>query len=382
MESEVERFHRHPKREKLTKCVEFPSIFPEELITEIISRLPVKSLLKFMSVSKSWLSLISSPEFINTHLTVYNNNDQRHHRLMLGFSMHCYKLRECSFSSLFCNPVIELSDFNYPMKVEYDEGFSPVGSINGLICLVHGYHSPKHLFLWNPSIRKYKKFSNSRPKFRYDACMYGFGYDELHDDYKIVGIFCIYGRSLHIDFKIYSLKGDSWRMIPYSHGGMCFSRRSVFVNGKLHWTTHSFDQSVCKGGGIVSFSLAYENWGKVEEPCYGGKESISDLGVFGNDFCGFSHHLAIGVDVWVMKDYGIKESWTKMCTITYQKLERDIYFPSVFLSNNGDVLVGYGSMFILYNPKDDSFKYPKVINYSEWQIGEIYIESLISPLST
>ncbi|WMV51432.1 hypothetical protein MTR67_044817 [Solanum verrucosum] len=233
MESEVEEgFHRHPKREKPTNYVEFPSILPPELITEIISRLPVKSLLKF-------------------------------------------RLRECSFSSLFYNPVIELSELNYPIEVEYDEGLSPVGSINGLICLAHGYHSPKHLFLWNPSIRKYKKLPNSRPKFRYDACMYGFGYDG--------------------------------------------SGRSVFVKGKLHWTTHSRDQYVW-GGGIVSFSLADENWGKVEEPCYGGKESISELGVFGNDLCGFSHDLVIGVDVWVMKDYGITESWTKICTITRWKL--------------------------------------------------------------
>ncbi|KAM0041595.1 putative F-box domain-containing protein [Helianthus debilis subsp. tardiflorus] len=44
--------------------------FPEELIEDILSRLPVKSILRFKSVSKPWLSLISAPSFHNLHSTV------------------------------------------------------------------------------------------------------------------------------------------------------------------------------------------------------------------------------------------------------------------------------------------------------------------------
>lgn len=43
---------------------------PEELICkEILTRLPVQSLVRFKSVSKSWLSLFSNPQFVKDHYT-------------------------------------------------------------------------------------------------------------------------------------------------------------------------------------------------------------------------------------------------------------------------------------------------------------------------
>uniref|UniRef100_A0A1S4B203 F-box/kelch-repeat protein At3g06240-like n=1 Tax=Nicotiana tabacum TaxID=4097 RepID=A0A1S4B203_TOBAC len=112
---------------------------PIELITEILSRLPVKSLLRFRCVSKYWLSLISSPEFAYTHLGIAANS--------------------------------------YPVKKP--RGYVRiVGSVNGLVCLVI---EEKYFLLWNPSIRKFKKLPDPRGG---DYIMYGFGYDEFHDDYK------------------------------------------------------------------------------------------------------------------------------------------------------------------------------------------------------
>ncbi|KAL6563412.1 hypothetical protein OROGR_002371 [Orobanche gracilis] len=46
---------------------------PQEMIENILPRLPVKSLLRFKSVCKRWRDTISDPEFPQTHLRLSNN---------------------------------------------------------------------------------------------------------------------------------------------------------------------------------------------------------------------------------------------------------------------------------------------------------------------
>lgn len=41
---------------------------PWEIIVDILFRLPVKDLLRYRSVAKSWCSLIDGPDFVKLHL--------------------------------------------------------------------------------------------------------------------------------------------------------------------------------------------------------------------------------------------------------------------------------------------------------------------------
>ncbi|PHU13154.1 hypothetical protein BC332_20084 [Capsicum chinense] len=156
--------------------------WPTEIVTEILSRLPVKSLLRFKSVLKSWSSLICSPEFTKYHLNLSanNNKDYANHSVMWRVAQPEFNLKEC--------PIMEETNLDYHMK---NSGISCVieDSVNGLICLVN---EAKELFLWNPALRKYKKFPDFRTKLKDDGhCTYGFGYDDIHDDYKVVCSFSV-----------------------------------------------------------------------------------------------------------------------------------------------------------------------------------------------
>ncbi|PHT32487.1 hypothetical protein CQW23_28824 [Capsicum baccatum] len=222
---------RDSKRRKPVTHVQLP----EEIIVEILSKLPVKVLLEFKRVSKSWLALISSLGFIKSHLnSSANNKEYYNHRVILKDMKG--KLKDCSLRSLLYNPITKASEIDYPMK-EFDIMW--FGTANGLICLAYmekpydyeyGFpkktwpSSGKNICIWNPSIRKWKKlprFSAMRMSCLF--CRYGFGYDELHDDYKVVIMFAdtlLNEENVMIHVKIYSLMRNCWRTVKDNVGSL------------------------------------------------------------------------------------------------------------------------------------------------------------------
>ncbi|KAM3249605.1 hypothetical protein P3L10_011375 [Capsicum annuum] len=249
---------------------------PLELIIEILSRIPVKSLLKFTCVLKSWLDLISSPDFIKSHLEVSaNNKDNTHHRLML-----CYcnddNFKDWSLSSLLYEPdKAEESDSNYPIK-NLKKSYHSMDSVNGLICLVN---ESDDLYLWNPSIRKYKKLPDSTINSTdVSHSVYGVGYDKFHDNYKVVGHTYYLGYLRDVDAQIYSLKSDSWRSISYLLNGVTINRPGRFVDGNLYWVNSNSTER-----NIIYIDLVYEKWEKMELPSFGEGDNDLWLGVLGSD---------------------------------------------------------------------------------------------------
>ena len=58
-------------------------ILPYEIVVDVLSRLPVKSLMRFQCVCKSFKSLITDPSFAKKHL---HASATRHQRFLLNFS--------------------------------------------------------------------------------------------------------------------------------------------------------------------------------------------------------------------------------------------------------------------------------------------------------
>lgn len=71
------------------------------------------------------------------------------------------------------------------------------------------------------------------------------------------------------------------------------------------------------------------------------------LGMFGCGFSIFCDNMVTHVDVWVVKVYGIKESWIKMLIIEYPKdpfVDYDyMLFPPSFISNKCGIWVCFRS---------------------------------------
>ena len=56
------------KRKKKKRAHQQTFELPDEMVWEILIRLPVQSLARFKSVSKAWLAIISDPSFVLAHL--------------------------------------------------------------------------------------------------------------------------------------------------------------------------------------------------------------------------------------------------------------------------------------------------------------------------
>ncbi|XP_015160216.1 F-box/kelch-repeat protein At3g06240-like [Solanum tuberosum] len=129
-------------------------LLPDELITEILLKLPVKSLSKFMCVSKSWLQLISSPTFVKNHIKLTaDDKGCIHHRLIFRNIDGNFKF--CSLPPLFTKQQHTEELFHIERSTLSTH---IVGSLNRLICVVHGQ---KEAYIWNPTITKSKEL----PKF-------------------------------------------------------------------------------------------------------------------------------------------------------------------------------------------------------------------------
>ncbi|KAL6536574.1 hypothetical protein OROGR_001818 [Orobanche gracilis] len=368
------------KKLKTTHQIEIPSNvdtlnIPPEIIMEILARLPVKSLLKFRCVCKFWLSLISSSQFIKIHLK--NSTDNlilSNHMLLLTICNRNFDLRHCSVKSLMFEPHTVAYTIDYPMK-NHHSAVWVVGSCNGLVCVAI---DEDDIFLWNPATRLSKKLPpvsvQLRQGFYY---IWGFGYDESDDDYKVVGVFCVFRDGSHYDsvVKIYSLRTDSWKIIESFKGGVPLHDSGKFASGKLHFpATHEFSD-----WNIVSLDLNSEDYGTVEQPNYGEVFFDASLGVLRGCLCVICNYENVRSDVWVLKEYGIKESWTKLVTIPYfGEAGKSFFLSPLCMLPNGEILLAVGTGLVVYDPRASCFRYLETSNISAFLEADIYFESLVS----
>ncbi|KAI4317713.1 hypothetical protein L6164_025562 [Bauhinia variegata] len=353
----------------------FPTL-PPELLVEVLSRLPVKSLLQLRCVCKSWKSLISDPQFVKKHLQMSVMDPKfTHHKLIFQFSKRSFTLKYCSVYSIFNYSSTRAAVLKYPTTYRgYD---MIVGSCNGLLCFAN---KQKGVLLCNPSMRTLKEspFLGNEPRVG-SYTVYGFGYDHLNDCYKVVAIFCYSeGRNAYkTDVKVYTLGTSYWRrilefpVVPYDDTG-----KFVSGTGTINWVGKSTTGSRYPWV-IVSLDLGKETYQEVLQPDYEVGLVVS-LGVLRDCLC-ICHYYNTHLDLWLMKDCGLTVSWTKLVTI-----HEDITsFKPLCTSEIGEILSETVPNFNigLYDPRDSKVKHPEIKNIKGWVEAEVYVESLVSPCS-
>ncbi|KAF3657739.1 putative pentatricopeptide repeat-containing protein-like [Capsicum annuum] len=290
--------------------------FNEEIVVDILSRLSVRSLLRFKCVSKFWMALISEPCFTLKHLKLSKNNQNSPKILFLKnmFSLHFSSLTPASLSSTQFTENVQKLDWLYGGKPWSCKIYC---CYDGLVLVgVRRYDNTNHLilFLWNPSTRESVVLPSTEflPQEDYTC---GLGYDSTSGDYMILKI------SYQSCSEILALKSGMWRIIGKPTGiyssWLSDMDSLAFVHGAFHWLGLSRNDSV------TSYDITNEVFKEI--PLLDGMFVVPDmkyvkhgLSVLGEMICICSTHRdqwKYIFNVWIMKDYGVKESWNRFFTI-------------------------------------------------------------------
>ncbi|XP_043721165.1 F-box protein CPR1-like [Telopea speciosissima] len=371
---------------------------PEDLILDILSRLSVKSLSKFRYVCKAWCDLITDPDFAKMHLTrslATNTN------LILILEEH-QKIFSVDFDVCEQEAAVKL---DHPFKSPI--GYLILASCNGLVCMfdddgVVSLFSKKNVydtFLWNPSTRTHKKLPFTPIEFPINAgyahvTAYGFGYDPTTDDYKVIRVLQFYPRNgLFRDSKyivsevnVYSLSTNSWRRIKDIPFLSIEHRLGVFTNSAFHWVVYRKTGDMGPNTApnvIVSIDVKDDVYREVPLPDFVDDTFHMAIGVLGGQLCMLSNFSRVCVELWVMKDYGVRDSWEKQFSIEQPLVLGyfDKYIRPICYSKKGEVLLKTSPLvekcpgaMVLYDPHNG--RACNLTPHDSWDI--VSIGSLIS----
>ncbi|CAI9771183.1 unnamed protein product [Fraxinus pennsylvanica] len=242
------------------------------------------------------------------------------------------------------NPIMDTFPIYNPLS-EPTRLVRIVGSCNGLVCVVW---EPGIVTIFNPTTRKSRKLPISGTSNSL-AREYGFGYDESNNDYKVVEFSWtnLISDEFENQVKVYSSKINSWRIID-GPAGFLFSDSGVFVNGAIHWKLYPNGNPM--DWSIIAYNVTTDRYKMVAKPkCETGLVN-SLLVVSAGQLCVsclyFTHR-----DIWVMKEYEVEESWTKLVKVPNNlELKMQINTSPFFVSENGGVLLKNGFSIVMYKP--------------------------------
>ncbi|XP_074337790.1 putative F-box protein At3g16210 [Apium graveolens] len=330
--------------------------FPEQLISEILKRLPVKDVLHCGAVQKLWYSLIRTPMFISLQSNYQKLTSHVNPKYILfhNFDTHELTVR-----------------FDDPQCEEYCNHAFDLGSAsawyaqsNGLICLSLMFDSEHHnnpnIALLNPLAHKFKMPPHSPLSIftfletEWKALAFGF-LPEVND--------YVVEQALHtVEIGVYSLNSNSWKKICQDKVFVDFmsTNRSVFVNGTAFWVGFNTDVSYQL---VMYFDTKTNILGKIKVPNWIALHErqlcnplilpfgqsiayfveVEDFDAEEDDEDYKSPHL----DIWVLKDDMIDEfSWEKKMSVS---ISEDVWAQVLGVRNNGDPILGKLNSLITYD---------------------------------
>ncbi|CAI0398495.1 unnamed protein product [Linum tenue] len=357
---EVEEMEGKPRRHLLE----------EDILMEIFSWLPVKTLFQLKSVCRNWNAIIKSPILASMHLTNYTNKSSSARDAFK--TLIVYEDQQ----GLGNKKVIQVSPSNGDVKkVRYMEVQMQVisGPCNGIFLLGNPQDSyDPALTLWNPATGQFREVAEPPPicpsrEGKFSLHSYGFGMDK--GDVKIVLIRHFSpsphrypGRTLipagysspecPSQVMVYSLETDTWRVLEdFKHQVeiVRFVECYRYWNGFIFWLCASPIAA-------LGFDLRNEAFVVIEDPVHVSIDGylsapVKQLAMYKGSLALFINQWSSGYDVWLLD-----EDWCWVRWSTIGPFVPDDMFVVGYWGVDQDRLVllvpdlVYGNDLLLFDP--------------------------------
>ncbi|XP_016444465.2 putative F-box/LRR-repeat/kelch-repeat protein At1g11620 [Nicotiana tabacum] len=291
------------------------SYFPREIISNILSRLPVNILLRFRCVCKQWRNLIWKPNFIAAHFSHYSALQRSGSSILIGTrhyesSHHVLSLYTPPPEPESSSSIVEL-DSPFPCFFPH---MYIVGPCNGIVCL---FQPPwgDLITLWNPAMRQSRmvKLSESEPIMGVHCwASIGLAFDPQENDFLVLRIFTAVPTSTvpnHVE--MWSTKSFGWKKLKSEVVFHIPGHTSnVNVKGVPYWFATVTDEFGWRPV-LVRFDVGKKVFEKLPMLGTGERNKKHQQLVVLGDSLGkftFDERDESHFDVWVMDD---EDGWTK-----------------------------------------------------------------------
>lgn len=300
----------------------------------------MKFLLRLRCVSKTFYTIIQSSTFINLYLnwTIASTNhnillkrsfkeDIERYKVILSFLSIDDVDNNNDLKSIY--PDVDVPCITSRLSIDNDKLMGPS---HGLVALM----DPINTILFNPCTRNCRVLPsnpfNVVPKGYYRSIESGgFGFDSVVNDFKVIRISLVYTEDYYgyrekeeSKVEVYELGIDVWRELDhaYQHLPTLFwLTTSTFYKGTYHWISTSEELEQI----ILCFDMSTEIFRTMKTPHTSSNgTTLHSLLIF-TEFLSLIFYPQLGsmidpttdhfMEIWIMKDYNVYESWIKKYTI-------------------------------------------------------------------
>ncbi|KAF3787202.1 putative F-box protein [Nymphaea thermarum] len=369
------------------------SAIPNDVLANILSRLPVKPLLRFRRVCKGWRFLIDSDDFVEAHLSF-----AKLHQKPSFVAESDEKLYFCDANDPHF--VVRMRELwqNVPLEPLSDDSMSILSTLSwfdGICCMgiesIYAFPKRPRIYqIINPATRTSVKLPKSGLGCP-DICQ--IVRDPVTRVYKLLLVEDVV-ESMYPKFRaeIFSIGVDaSWRKLNDNGAYGCewplYYR--PFVNGAIHWIYRGTPVT------IVAFDVSQERFWTMRPPedLNVEEEHLDFVADFRGSLCLLHFDVpGLKMEFWVLQDYD-NSVWVRQHIADCHFLHKGVDVDSVFIIYMGtvndteilflvkvmDLMDNSDENFnISYNPDRKTFESvePRVANELKYPIFNLYIESL------